>query len=340
MGSKKTGKEKAAKDKNQDGPSGSHAAAETELRKSKARHVIDRVIAGRAPITIAQRAAFRTLMSDVQAADLGKKTRAADVLEEGVRWMVRMDPALRTYPGALDGYSPERFTWYLDCLAALDDAIEQEGARRKRVGVARATASSNRETAIAARDVLASRMQTFAGRRVPEREALAAAIGTADTPDNLTASLVALVRLSRKWLAEKDETSIFLVKAAHLTADVIDAAAQAADALAVKSADASLEGQARAKDSPDMNRAEGRMLSEMFEAGRLFGEANARSPLVPKLSPGRAIRHVFGLKSARGGTEVMEGAPEEAGGAPEGTGGEAKDVGGEAKVKGGKAKPG
>lgn len=151
--------------------------------------MIDKLIAGRAPITLAQRAAFRTLISDTQADDLGKKTRAADVLDEGVRWAVRMDDALHKYPGALDGYSPERFTWYLDCLAALDTAVAAEAARRKRVGAARATASSNRETAAAARDVLASRMQTFAGRRGAEREALAAAIGTSDTHDNLAASL-------------------------------------------------------------------------------------------------------------------------------------------------------
>lgn len=145
--------------------------------------------------------------------------------------------------------------------------------------------------------------------------------------------------VARQWLARTDDVSEILAKSVDLTADVVDEAASAAEAFSSMSADASLEGPANAKDSPAVNRAEGRILPEMFEARRLFNEANAKNGLVPKLSPGAALRHAVGVKVGRGGAEVEGGAPEEAGGGTEGGASGPKEGDATQKPAGGGAKP-
>src|SRR5262249_6495697 len=153
---------KKAAAKGKAGTAGQAPAAQAPEKQSKARSVLDKLLAQRAPLTNAERAAFHALMTDAQADALGKKTRAADVLAEGLRWAAVLDTALRAYPGALAGYSTVRFAWYLDRLSALDHTITEDAAQRKRRGAARDSASTVRDAVLAARDTLVSRMQTFA----------------------------------------------------------------------------------------------------------------------------------------------------------------------------------
>ena len=97
--------------------------------------------------------------------------------------------------------------------------------------------------------------------------------------------------------------AIVLLDAAGLSNEMVEEARSRAASLANASADATLEGTAKHLDAPPVNAAEGRVLVEMREAMRLFGEANERTAVVPKLIPGPATRHVLGARRSSGGSE-------------------------------------
>jgi hypothetical protein len=292
----------------------------TDDATKKAAAVLARLLARWPALTEAQRAAFRSFFSDEQADELGKKSRAADVRDEGARWAVLIDAALREYPSALPRYTPVRFAYYLECLQALHDAIVAEETKRAQRGEARDSAQTAREEALEVRQELRSTLRTYAGGRKEERAAIAKAYGTIDTDDNLAGSLKKLADLGEKWLGRKDESSRILAENTGLTKDLVDKARRCAGALTAKGADVSLEGRATVKDTPAINRIEGRFTWEMLEAGRLFAEANQKNPLVQKLVPGPAVRHLF--KASSTVTEGGDAEPGvEAGGEGAGEGG-------------------
>lgn len=290
----KPSKSSSKKDDKNDKPSGKAAKEAAPLDPSRAEAVITKLLAQHPPITQAQREAYSSLMAPAQADELGKRTRAADVRDDAVRWAIRMDHTLRTYPGALRRYSAARFVHYLERTRALHEAIRAEEHRRKKVDTARDAAQSERDAALAARKELESALRTFAGRRQKERDAVKAALGLTDTPENIGKSIAGLVALGKEWLSRPDQTSKILAAEAGLTAEIVEAAAQAAEVLRAASAGAMVEGRARGNDTPPVNRAEGYLLFEMLEARRIWSEANERTGLVEKLTPSPSIRHVFG----------------------------------------------
>lgn len=103
-----------------------------------------------------------------------------------------------------------------------------------------------RGAALDARKELESALRTFAGRRSAERDDLKSALGLTDTAENLGKSITALAALGQRWLSRDDETSKLLAAEAGLTPDVIQSATQAATVLQTASADAMVEGRARA----------------------------------------------------------------------------------------------
>ena len=60
-----------------------------------------------------------------------------------------------------------------------------------------------------------------------------------------------------------------------------------------------LEGAVVVRDSPQVNRVEGRLLLEMRAAMRMFNKANARNKHVPKLVPGDATRGALAPRMAK-----------------------------------------
>lgn len=62
-----------------------------------------------APITDAHRAAYGSLISDVQADALGGRTQAIDIRTQAMRWAPIIDTAIRTHADVLQGYTSERF---------------------------------------------------------------------------------------------------------------------------------------------------------------------------------------------------------------------------------------
>jgi len=281
-----------------------HTAAELEvLDSSQADALLARLLAQHPSITPGHRTAFASLLTDAQADDFGKRTRGADVRAEALRWAVQIDSSLRAYPGALSGYGAARFVYFLECARGLHDALGADDKKRQKLDLARGAADSVRGSAAATRSKIASVLRTFAGRRVGERNDLAAALGTSDTPDKIGLSLTALAKLGNTWLDRTDADSKILAETAGLTAGTITAAVNAAKSLQTAAAGASMEGRARPTDTPPVNRAEGRLLFEMIEARRIFNEANAQTGVVPKLSPGASVRHVFVRKTSAAGVE-------------------------------------
>jgi hypothetical protein len=265
----------------------------------KDRRALHQLIARHGKVAPDHREAFDDLISDARRADLGARTRGAGVLREGIRWAVTIAEAFAKYPAALEGhYAIERYTYLLHTLDHLDKALVAQKADRGGKGTVRSTAADREAAARSARNTLIAKLTGFAGAREPERKALSDATGTTSDTTALGASIQGLVALGSEWLARTDAKSKIQAKAAGLTESVVQNALAAAEALTGAAATATLTGRNGANDSPAVNLAEGAVLFEMDEAQRCFEEARKATPLVPRLVPGPATRHLLGKKTA------------------------------------------
>lgn len=246
--------------------------------------------------------AFGELIDDAGRAELGNRTKSAGVLRDGIDWAATISATLTDAPAALaEHYRPERFRYFLYCLRRLDAAIETMEQARRGQGASGSHAADREATARDARADLLAKLTSYAGAREPERAALAEAIGTSEDFTALGSSIERLVKLSRFWLGRDDKKSQILCRAAGLTESVVDRALTAAEALTAAAIDGALAGRRSGTDSPAVNIAEGSVLFEMAEAETCFARAHARSPVVPKLTPGAATRHVLGPRKGKGG---------------------------------------
>jgi len=280
-------------------------------RTSTTRESIQKLRARWPELTVIERSAFAQLVPEAQADALGKQTRAVSVLSQGLRWAVKMDTALRTYPGALASYSAMRFAYYLECLSRLQGELETERGKRAKAQAARTEAMRLREDALMTRKRLVRRLYTFAGAREAEREEVTAALGSSETDEHLAESLRSLAKLAQTYMGRADPESKVLADTAGLSHGDIHAALLSARALASSNSDVQLEGYLRLNDSAVVNRAEGRLLWEMREARRLFNEAHEENPVVPKLEPGAATRHAFVRKQKASSKKRSERAQDE-----------------------------
>jgi hypothetical protein len=256
--------------------------------------------------------AFESLIGDAQADDLGRRTKSQDVLREASRWASAIDTALRSYgDGALKAYSPRRFAYYLSVTTALADAVLAETRRAGEVGKPGGT-EETRSAAIDARRETVERLATFAGARAVERTALEEAVGH-DIPsvasrgpgqpdasvDSLVRSLRALAYLEIDWLERNDPASQVLAENAGLSHENAVELRSFAEALSTRRLAAALSAPTITKDTPTINRMEGRVLFEMREVRRVFAHAHTRSAVVPELNPASQVAHVFGHKQPK-----------------------------------------
>ncbi len=255
--------------------------------------------------------AFGSLLTDAQADDLGRRTKSQDVVREATRWAALIDGALRSYgDGALRTYSPRRFAHYLAVTSALGDAVVAETRRAGESGK-RGTAEEFRLAAAEARRETIEKLTTFAGARAVERTSLEEAIGhdiasedevhghVETSVDRLVRSLRALAYLEIDWLERNDPSSQVLAENAGLSHDDANALRGFAEALSTRKSSASVAPPSLGKDTPTINRMEGRVLFEMREARRVFANAHARSAVVPELNPASQVAHVFVHKAPR-----------------------------------------
>lgn len=157
-----------------------HVVELDEFDPSQVDTVLSMLFARHEPITDDEREAFGLLVSDAQADELGSRTQASDIRALAVRWAPVIDAGVRDHGAAVEGFSSARFVHLLERTQALHLAIRDDEDKRNKVGSVRTAVDSVRAQAKTARDTLYRALRTYAGQRAAEREALAAAYGTAD----------------------------------------------------------------------------------------------------------------------------------------------------------------
>lgn len=221
-----------------------------------------------------------------------------------------MSGALAKHPSDLRRYAPARFAWFLECVRNLADARAQEQARGGAAAASKLLAEQAERNASAARASLLETLDELVDGNDAEEKSLAASTGSADRPDRVVASIASLAAFARGWLARGDDTSKTLVASVGLTLAEVESAEKAGEALAAATAGTTMDGKVVSRDTPPINRAEGRLLYEMKAAMRIFGSANARNKDIPKLSPGAATRSILAPRSAgKAGKETAQEQP-------------------------------
>ena len=245
------------------------------------------------PIGATTRAALRSLATDAQRSDLGRKTKARGVLADGVAMAVTIERQIATFPSLSETYAQARFAYFLESLLALDALIESSGAREAKVGAARGTAATAYDQADKARSTLLKRLKRFAGLRKAELAELDLVPAKGRTNDELGRSIDKAVALAQTWRGRKDAASVEIATLAALDEAVVTSAITAAAALGGAHVDASLEGRKASHDDPIVNLEEGNVLLEMAYAMDVFDEAHDDNDVVPRLIPGPSTRHVL-----------------------------------------------
>lgn len=276
---------------------------------SRVARVLASLVADQPPLTQVQRAAFAGRYGDAACEALGGQTKSESVLGDAVAWAPIMDKALRKHPNVLRRYGRVRFAWFLACAEALEAARAEQEGRGGAAAASKAAAAKAQAAALAARSDLVETLEELADGNGDDEAALARALGVTDRPDRLVASLRALAGLARGWLAREEAGYKELVASAGLSIVEIEAAETAAEVLAGAAAGVTMEGRVVTRDTPPVNRLEGRLLFEMKAAQRVFERANARTKEVPRLVPGHGTRRVLAPKSRSEKPEPPKDAP-------------------------------
>jgi hypothetical protein len=267
------------------------------------------VLSRREPLANTQRTAFHRLFAAAQCDAMGARTKSAGVVKDAVAWVPIIDKALGRFPAELRRYGQARFAWLLECILALVDARAAQQADGDGVPAARTNAARARAAAKDAQGELVDALETLGEQADLVAQALAAPVGAVSEDEALVSTVGAVASLARAWLSKSDAESKALVASVGLTLGEIESAENAAAELGAAIGAKALAGRLDFRDSPAVNRAEGRVLLEMRTAMRLFASAHDKNKLVPKLVPGPATRHVLGRKAAGQAAEAAPGEP-------------------------------
>jgi hypothetical protein len=249
-------------------------------------------------------AAFASLATDARRSELGKQTKAADVLSQSVAVAVAIDAAFRAERATVARhYSVSRFRFLLDAVGELGASLAAPVAGAGRVEATRA-AKTLEANAKALKKRLVRAIESFAGEREVEGAALDAAMSAHQgDSDPLASTIGALATLANKWLARKDAKSAVLVAAAGLSSALVDEAMASARAYAEGSAEVALAGRRAGNDSPLVNLKEGAVLVEIIEADRAFSAlAEDTNGVIQRLPLGKALRRVARSRPKRAAT--------------------------------------
>jgi hypothetical protein len=252
------------------------------------------------PLTDVQRKAFEGQFSVERCDKAGVRTKAADVLADGVAWVPIIHKTLTAQSDAVRRYRLSRFVWLLESLQALASAIEAQKTGVGSVEEARKRAENAYNAAAAMREDLLLVLGTLAGDTEADRNALETARGKVTDANTLAASLKSLATLAGQWLKREDAAAKALVESVDLTKADIDKAHRDADELIAATSSASVEGKREVRDTPPVNRIEGRVLLEMQLVMGIFESAHKRNKMVPRLIPGAGTRSFLAPKRIEG----------------------------------------
>lgn len=278
-------------------PSPTSAPKEIPYDPNESRRSVLALIARNGPVDATRRVAYESLLTDAKRADLGTQTRSAGVIADALAYAIVIDQSFMNHaPAVREHYAPGRFAYMLDRLGALIEATEAQAKQRTGTTASRTTAQERDKDARHGRLLLIRKLERVAGDRAPERDALATARGTTQSPTDLGASILGLATLARDWTTRSDAISKVLCEDAGLTEEVVAQVVATAEALTGASTGATLAGRKRGTDDPQVNLLEGTVLYEMLEAKRSFEAAHKGNPLVQRLVAGQATRNVLGTR--------------------------------------------
>lgn len=281
----------------------------TALPVTRADTILEALTAKQDPLTNDERALFTARYSDAKCEAKGAATKSEGVLGDALRWAPIIDKALTDFPVELRRYHRARFAWFLECIRKLvDERALQQTKGGAAVVLKKAVEQATKTASAARREVVDSLEELVEGDEV-EEAALSTALGAVDTPDRLVQSMGTVCAYARQWLRRTDAASVTKVKWSGLTVAEVEAAENAAATLAQATAGKTLEGAVIVRDTPAVNRIEGRVLLEMRAAMRVFSKANALNKHIPKLVPGDATRGALISRPKKGTGDDAE--PEE-----------------------------
>ncbi len=238
-----------------------------------------------------RRAALRSLYTEEQCEQWGAKTKSSGVYDDGCRFALVITPSLNKRPDAVVGYTLNRAAWMVECLDSLSTEIAKQNGGTH---VAKNAVTLRAAAEVAASKVirkLRRKLRAVAGGDETNRKAIAD--GTSSRDHDLVTTLTGLASTAKSWMASKDAHTKELVDEAKLSDADTASAEGAAKALRAAREGKTLGGIDSDRDTPPVNRAEGRVLREMRWAMECFEEAHEEDSTIPKLVPSAATRSVL-----------------------------------------------
>jgi hypothetical protein len=238
----------------------------------------------------------------------GLETRGDAVLRESVR--VVLDAERKLGDSASVGYDRTRLRHLLDCVTALGELVREQNLARGTTGLRRTEQSRAQAEARTVRATLVQKLKAVALGDDKATAAVSQALAATDATVSEAAVLEALAAAAQAWLKRKDPESAALASAHRLErADAEHALTIAAE---LRQADAALRGAAPSvRDSPEVNRCEGRVILEVGVLDDALLAAKLLDPSITELPLGRALRRVL---RSHGSSAKAHGA--DGGGAP------------------------
>lgn len=252
----------------------------------------------KAPTEI-QRKAYRSQFSDEFCDGMGTKTRAELVLREVLGWVVALDDKKRKPNGSLIHYSGPRIIWMLDCAEQLRDELEQQKARAGDVLAIKSAAEQAEANARRLLQEIREVLEAVAEERKEEKNEYERKKTKTKAAEDVAARLAALSDLGQRWRRRKDEVFQVLIEEHGLTEDLVERGAQAAKRLQ-DSRPGARGNRRETKDTPSVNRIEGRVLAEMRVAMKAVARANRTDKTITLLVPGPGTRAALVGRTKKG----------------------------------------
>jgi hypothetical protein len=242
-------------------------------------------------LTSAQRGAFQSLYTEEQCEAWGTKTKSQGVYDDGCRFALVASTTIFKRPTIVIGYSPARLAYLVECLDELATQIAaQKGDSHVASNAAALRAAAEISVSKATR-TLRRKLKAIAGGLPVKRKTIANAASSRD--HDVGQTLKGLAGLASDWLASTDAHVKVLVKDAALTDADVAAANGAVAALRAAREGKTLGGVDSDRDTPAVNRIEGRVLREMKWAMDCFDEAHEDDSTIARLVPSAATRAVL-----------------------------------------------
>lgn len=258
--------------------------------------LVSRLAAQWPRITEVQQRAFESHYSDASCDRMGGKTKAYLVIREALSWAAVIDRELRKPYAGLIRYHALRFGWYLECVTRLGAALEDQASTYGMAGSARRLQERTFAEARLLDEELRRTIREAAGEIPGLRDEVAKLPPPGDTPDEVTQALEALAARIEAWHAREDEVLGTLLMSYNLSAGDAGQAREAALRL-TRAYEDTRGDRVESRDSPTVNRIEGRVLFEMRTVKRAFDAAKRKNKLVARLVPGRGTRNVLARRT-------------------------------------------